>query len=66
MKSDINVKLIEGYLSDNNLTKSSFCKKCRIATSTYEKILNNNFERNIIALCKIAHQMDMHISEMFI
>ena len=66
MKSNINVSLIEDYLRSNNLSKSSFCKKCHIANNTYEKIINNDYTGSVLALWRISQQMDIRISELFI
>lgn len=66
MKNIINVSLIEAYLIKNNLGKSSFCKKCHIAAKTYEKIINNDYTGSILALWKIAQQMNIRISELFL
>lgn len=66
MKNIINVSLIEDYMTKNNLSKSSFCKKCHIATKTYEKIINNDYTGSVLALWKISQQMNIRISELFV
>lgn len=64
MKDTINVTMIENYRKENNLTKTSFCKLCKISVSTYNKILKGeNF--NATALFKIARVLNVHIHQLF-
>lgn len=38
MKNTIKTELIESFIKDNNLSKSKFCKMCKISQSTLNKI----------------------------
>ena len=61
----INVKIIEFYLKENNLSISKFCRLCKISTDTYKRIMTNkNFKLN--AIYKIAKVLKVHIYQMFI
>ena len=37
-KKFIKTELIEKYLQDNKLSKTKFCKKCKISPSTLKKL----------------------------
>ena len=64
-KNVIKTEVIENYLSENNLSKTKFCKMCKISYSTLKRIMNNeNF--NLIALFKIARVLNLHVHQLVI
>ena len=65
MKNTIKTELIENFIKDNNLSKSKFCKMCKISQSTLNKIMTNNENFKIIALFKIARVLKIQVFEMF-
>lgn len=65
MKNTIKVELIENFIKDNNLSKSKFCKMCKISQSTLNKIMTNNENFKIIALFKIARVLKIQVYQMF-
>ncbi len=65
MKNTIKTELIENFIKDNNLSKSKFCKMCKISQSTLNKIITNNENFRIIALFKIARVLKIQVFEMF-
>ena len=65
MKNTIKVELIENFIKDNNLSKSKFCKMCKISQSTLNKIITNNENFRIIALFKIARVLKIEVYQMF-
>lgn len=65
MKNRIKTELIENFIKDNNLSKSKFCKMCKISQSTLNKIITNNENFRIIALFKIARVLKIQVFEMF-
>ena len=65
MKNTIKTELIETFIKDNNLSKSKFCKMCKISQSTLNKIMTNNENFRIIALFKIARFLKIQVFEMF-
>ena len=64
IKNNINVKLIKEYINNNNLSKTKFCKQCKISYSTLMRILNNG-DFYIIALFKIARVMNVKVYNLF-
>ncbi|MGN0960988.1 MAG: helix-turn-helix domain-containing protein [Christensenellales bacterium] len=62
----INIKLIENFIKENHLTKSKFCKMCKIGLSTLNKILANSENFRIVALFKIAKVLNIYIYQLFI
>lgn len=65
MKNTIKNELIENFIKDNNLSKSKFCKMCKISQSTLNKIITNNENFRIIALFKIARVLKIQVYQMF-
>ena len=65
MKNTIKTELIENFIKDNNLSKSKFCKMCKISQSTLNKIITNSENFKIIALFKIARVLKIQVYQMF-
>lgn len=65
MKNTIKTVLIENFIKDNNLSKSKFCKMCKISQSTLNKIMTSNENSRIIALFKIARVLKIQVYQMF-
>lgn len=64
-KKYIKKELIEQYLKDNKLSKTAFCKKCKIAPSTFKKIIEQNTNVGIVAIFRIAFAMNLKVHEIF-
>ncbi len=58
-KNCINVEFLEGYLKENNLSKTAFCKKCKIATKTFDKIMSGKTNFRLVAIFRIARALDI-------
>lgn len=65
MKNTIKTELIENFVKENNLSKSKFCKMCKISQSTLNKIMTNSENFRIIALFKIARVLKIQVYQMF-
>ena len=65
MKNLIKTESIEKYLQENKLSKTKFCKICKISPGTFKKIMNNDSNFNLIALFKIARVLKIHVCEIF-
>lgn len=65
MKNRIKAELIKNFIKENNLSKSKFCKMCKISQSTLDKIMTNSENFRIIALFKIARVLKIQVFEMF-
>ena len=50
MKNMIKVEIIEKFMLENNISKTKFCKMCKISPNTLNKIMANNFNFEITAL----------------
>ena len=61
----IKTEMIEAYMQENNLSKTKFCKMCKISPSTLNKIMSNDGNFGIIALFKIARVLGVHIHQLF-
>lgn len=61
----IKTDLIKNYLKEENISKTKFCKLCKISVTTLNKILSNKENFRIIALFKIAKQIKLQVFELF-
>lgn len=60
MKDLIDTEIIEKFMQTNGLSKSAFCKRCKISPSTLKRVLTNgNVKMN--ALFKIVKVMNIEI-----
>ena len=64
-KKYIKTELIEQYMIDNNLSKTAFCKKCKIAPATFKKIMEQNMDVNVVSIFKIAFAINIRAHEIF-
>lgn len=58
-------ELIGNYIVENKISKTEFCKRCKIGTQTLKKIYNHNDNYKIIALFKIARLLEIRICDLF-
>lgn len=65
MSAIIKTELINNYLIENKLSKTAFCKLCKISVSTLNKILANDNNIGTIALFKIARMLNIRICDLF-
>lgn len=65
MTNDIKVELITDYLQQNKLTKTAFCKQCKISLGTLNKILKNQKNVFITSIVKIARKINTELKDMF-
>lgn len=65
MENNINVKLINNFMKENNFTKSRFAHKCKISPSTLNKILQGNDNVGLLAVFKIARTIKKELHELF-
>lgn len=62
----INVKIIEDYIKNNNLSKTKFCKMCGISLYNLNKILKNDLTVKIIPLLKVIKYIDISSCDLII
>ncbi len=65
MKNTIKIELIENFIRENKISKTTFCKMCKISPNTLKKIMSNNDNFRIIALFKIAKVIKIKVYEIF-
>lgn len=65
MEPNLNIKVFINYMKENNLSKTKFCKMCKVSPFVLQKILQNNCTFRITALFKIARVMKIQVYEMF-
>ena len=65
MKNTINAKIIKNFILENKISKTKFCKMCKISPSTLNKIISNDDNFKIIALFKISKVIKIQVYMMF-
>lgn len=60
----IKTELIENFFEEHHLSKTKFCKICKISLSTLKKILNNE-NVNLIAVYKVSKVLGIYLHQMF-
>ena len=65
MEKIMKIEMIEDFMTQNKLSKTKFCKICKISVSTLNKILNNQTNVGIVALFKICRVMKIEICNLF-
>ena len=65
MKYNFKIKIIENFMLENKISKTKFCKLCKISIRTLNKIMSNNDDFRIIALFKIARVIKVQVHQMF-
>lgn len=66
MENSINTELIEKFMKDNNLSKTAFCKFCKIGITTFAKVMTGQRNMNLMCIFKIAYAMKVKPKELFI
>ena len=66
MEKYIKENLILKYMKDNNLSKTSFCKNCKIACSTFDRILQGNKNIGLNMIGRIARTIGVELKDVFI
>ena len=64
MKIKLNINLIENFIKEKKITKTKFCKMCKISYSVYLKIMQNNLKIRLINIIKIANLLDLKIEKL--
>lgn len=59
MKIALKTELITDYIKRNNLTIKEFCKRCKISTNTYYRIMSGETRIRIIAIYNILTEMNV-------
>ncbi len=65
MENIFNVDLIEDYRIRNRLSKTEFCKNCKISCQTYKKILRGSMDINTMSIVKIAYYTKIELYKIF-
>ena len=65
MKNMIKTEIIKKYMLENKLSKTKFCKVCKISFKTLNKIMSNDLNFEIIVLFKIARVIKIEVYQMF-
>lgn len=61
----INEDLILQYMKDNHLSKTAFCKLCKIGKTTFDKLINDQTGLTINPVEKVVNAMGIHFKDIF-
>ncbi|MBO5394465.1 MAG: hypothetical protein J6A28_00980 [Clostridia bacterium] len=61
----INYELIENFMKENSLSKTAFCKMCKISPVTFAKIMGDEQGLTVLPVFKVAKAMGIHIKDIF-
>lgn len=61
----IKTELIENFMRDKHISKTEFCRICKIGRSTFQKIMTNDYKFNSSALFRIAKILGVTILDLF-
>lgn len=64
MNNYVDTIAIEKYMNENKLSKTKFCKTCKISISTFNRIIAGK-NIKLIALFRIAKIMNINICKLF-
>lgn len=65
MGNTIKIEIIEKFMKENKISKTKFCKMCKISSNTLNKIITKDNNFRIIALFKIARVIKIQVYQMF-
>lgn len=65
MKNKIKVEYITNYLKENAMSKSEFCKRCKISNYSFNKIMSNEDNFSLITLFKISQFIKVEMIKFF-
>ena len=66
MKYCINIDIINRFISDKRLTKTKFCKMCKISISTLNRIMKNEGNFCVTTIFKITKLIEVKFSEIIL
>ena len=66
MEKRINTSIITDYMKANKMSKSAFCKACKIGHTTFDKIMNQNLNIGITKLFKIGRVINASIIDFLV
>lgn len=63
MKNGVNVKLIQNYIKENNLSQKEFCEKCGIDVGTLKRMFKGTNSR-LTSLLKVRVVMGVTLDSL--
>lgn len=66
MEKIYNTNILDEFLINNKISKSTFCKKCQLSDVILKKFYEHNANISTIQLFKIARQLNVSISNLFV
>ena len=64
-KKAIKTELIVKFMRENNLSKTAFCKYCKISKTSFNKIMLSILTFEPYCLYNISVILDIHVYDMF-
>ena len=64
MNIRFNYEIIIEYMNKNNLSKTQFCKQCKISIYTLNKMLNGNLNINSLLGLKVYNLLNIKFNDL--
>ena len=61
----IRTEIIEEYRKENKLSKSEFCRICKMGLRTYEKIMIGDYNYDVKVIFRISKLLQIPIHQLF-
>ena len=66
MKKGLKIQMIEEYMKEQGLSKTKFCRLCKIGAGSLKKVLSEDYSVSLGVVVKIAKQIGVHIADFFV
>jgi len=66
MQSVINVQLIQEYIEKNSISKTEFCRRCKISYRVLQNIMSGQTKLRLIPVFKIANLLKVSLDSLII
>ena len=65
MEITFNHEIVENFMAENKLSKTAFCKLCKITPLAFYKFMNNDDSLFLLPVFKIAKAIGVELKDMF-
>lgn len=65
MKYRLKTEIIENYIKENNLTKTEFCRGCKVSLYLFNKIMKGYLNFDVRILLRIARLIKIEVYKLF-
>ena len=66
MQSVINIQLIQEYIEKNSISKTEFCRRCKISYRVFQNIMSGQTKLRLISVFQIANLLKVSLDSLII